>query len=453
MINLKELTQTLLNAGAKDVVMVGGCVRDKLLGVESKDIDIEVYGLSYSEMARALEGRFPLNQVGQSFSVLKVGNEIDLALPRRDSKIGDGHKGFEVVPDSSMTFAQAASRRDLTINAIGMRIDGTLCDPFDGAGDLKRGILRAPSEAFCEDPLRVLRAMQFAARFGFVMEERTIELCRRVLPEFKTLSSERVYGEWTKWATKGVYPDKGLDLLEQTDWITCFPELNALRGVEQNPKWHPEGDVFVHTKLVCAQAAKIAVEQNLNETDRTILLFAALCHDFGKPIVYAENAPGDVSTPNHAKRGADAVESFLSNMRAPIWLMENVIPLCKTHMFALGLPDAQQPTDRNVRRLAEQLEPSNIVMWTRLVQADILGRGEGATAVVPFLGNWLEKAEELKVAQSKPEPILQGRDIIPLGVKPGPGMGKILNQAWEAQLDGEFIDLPGAIEWFKRQQS
>ena len=164
-----RINELLRDAGATDVLFVGGFVRDHILGIPSKDMDLEIYGLDYQQIANTLRPYFRVDQVGQSFSVVKIDNEIDLAIPRRERKTGVGHKAFEVVADSSMTFQEAASRRDFTINAIGMRLDGTFCDPFDGLGDLKRGILRAPTEAFCEDPLRVLRGMQFAARFGFSM--------------------------------------------------------------------------------------------------------------------------------------------------------------------------------------------------------------------------------------------------------------------------------------------
>ncbi|MBQ2620576.1 MAG: HD domain-containing protein [Thermoguttaceae bacterium] len=451
MIDRKELTRTLLAAGATDVVMVGGCVRDMLLGIESKDVDMEVYGLSYAQMAKALEGRFPINQVGQSFSVLKVGNEIDLALPRRDSKIGDGHKGFEVTADSSMTFAEAASRRDLTINAIGMRTDGTLVDPYDGAGDLKRGILRAPSDAFCEDPLRVLRAMQFAARFGFTMEAHTVELCKRVLPEFKTLSAERIFGEWLKWATKGKRPEMGLDLLVQTDWITCFPELNALRGIKQHPTFHPEGDAFEHTRLVCAQAAQIAQQDNLSHDDRAILLFAALCHDFGKPIVHSQRDCPHGIAHGHAEAGEPAIVEFLMKMKPPLWLVKNVVPICKAHMYALRATPPSAPSDANIRRLSEYVMPSNIIMWSRLVKADIWGRAvSDCSKLIHDIDIWVNRARELNVELRQPDPLLQGRDLIAMGIKPGPEMGKILKAAWNAQLDGEFLDHAGAVAWYKR---
>ena len=298
---VRKIEALLKAAGATDVLYVGGFVRDFVLGIPSKDIDLEIYGLTYRQIAEALRESFRIGQVGQSFSVIKVDNEIDLAIPRRERKIGVGHKAFEVIPDSSMTFREAASRRDFTINAIGMRMDGSFCDPFDGLGDLKRGILRAPTEAFCEDPLRVLRGMQFAARFGFSMEPRTIGFCRRVRDEFNTLSAERLYSEWEKWALKGNWPEKGLDILRETGWIESFPELFAMTRTPQDPLLHPEGNVWEHTRRVCVSAAKLAKTFQLSSEDRLCLMFAALLHDVGKPSTLVKNEDGSISMGSRGK--------------------------------------------------------------------------------------------------------------------------------------------------------
>ena len=222
---VKRVIQLLTDGGASDCLFVGGCVRDHFLGIETKDIDIEVYGLSYKQILKILKPHFHVGWVGQSFGTVKVDNEIDLSLPRTESKTGTGHTGFDVVSDPFLNPTVALSRRDFTINAIGIRIDDTVIDPFHGLDDLHKGILRAPTEAFCEDPLRVLRGMQFAARFGFEMEPQTVELCRRVLPEFETLSAERIWSEWEKWAVKGRFPGKGLQVLCDTGWIVRFPEI------------------------------------------------------------------------------------------------------------------------------------------------------------------------------------------------------------------------------------
>ena len=217
----RRIVVLLKEGGARDVLAVGGAVRDFLLNEESTgDVDLEVYGLSYAQAAEILRPHFRVDLVGQAFGVLKVSGrdpsspsgrfEIDVSLPRRESKNGVGHKGFDVNAEPDLGYDEAFARRDFTVNAIGMRPDGTLIDPFGGQRDLERKLLRAPGERFKDDPLRVLRGMQFAARFGFTMDEVTLAYCREILPEFPTLSKERIYDEWRKWALWGSSPRKGL---------------------------------------------------------------------------------------------------------------------------------------------------------------------------------------------------------------------------------------------------
>jgi len=444
---VNRIIQLLLDGGASDCLFVGGCVRDHYLNIETKDIDIEVYGLSYKQILKILKPYFHVGWVGQSFGTVKVDNEIDLSLPRTESKIGTGHKGFDVVSDPFLDPAVALSRRDFTINAIGMRIDGTVIDPFGGLDDLQHGILRAPTEAFCEDPLRVLRGMQFAARFGFAMEERTLELCRRVLPEFDTLSAERIWTEWQKWATKGRYPGKGLQLLRDSGWIVHFLEIEALIGVQQNPTYHSEGDVFEHTKLTCDAAVKIADELALCDTERTILLLAALCHDFGKPATTILNEKGNWSSPRHALEGVTIAQNFLKRLQVPNIILAHVPVLVGEHMANMAAASDELPSFQAVRRLSVRLSPSNIRMWSALCRADSLG----CMSDVPrrSVSTWEEVAMKLEVRESKPKPILQGRDLIELGMPPGRAMGELLHRAYEAQLDGTIANLNEAINWVK----
>ncbi len=444
---IRKIDSLLRAAGAKDVLFVGGFVRDLVLGIPSKDVDLEIYGLTYPQIARALHGSFRIGQVGQSFSVVKVDNEIDLAIPRRERKIGVGHKAFEVVPDSSMTFREAAARRDFTVNAIGMRLDGTFCDPFDGLGDLKRGILRAPTEAFCEDPLRVLRGMQFAARFGFSMERRTVEFCRRVRNEFSSLSAERLYTEWEKWALKGNWPEKGLDILLETGWLECFPELFAMTQTRQDPKIHPEGNVWEHTRRVCISAAKIAKSQMLSHEDRLSLLFSALFHDVGKPETFIKKDDGSISMPQHAQRGAIIAESVLQRLRAPTRVSKTVAALVRNHDFHAH----RELSHSTVRRLSAELMPSNIRLWRLLASADREGAGLEVPEDKLYFADWFRLAEELGVSENQPSRLLQGRDLEVLGIRPGKEMGVLLHNAWQAQLDGKFTDRDGGIKWLKRQ--
>ena len=462
-----EIIDLLEQNGAKDVLIVGGFVRDRLLGVSSKDVDIEVYGLSYADILKILAPHFHVDLVGKTFGVIKVGNSIDVALPRRESKVGFGHKGFDVETVADLPVLEAFARRDFTINAIGLRRDGSYFDPYGGIRDLKNKILRATSPAFKDDPLRVLRGMQFAARFGFKMEPITVQLCREVFSEFSSLSEERIYEEWKKWALKGVFPDLGLDVLVETGWIAAFPELEALIGCQQNPDWHPEGDVWVHTKRVCREAAQIILNfsPSLNEDERLILMFASLCHDLGKPLTTKLDETGVLRSLGHEKEGVPLAANFLERMKAPNRIINAVKPLVAEHMATHGCGD--KPSKRAIRRLARRLSPANIKLWTLLCQSDALGCGATERYMFTSLKEnecdvqlneiqkrnirfqvdlWLEIARELDIEEKEPLPLVQGRDLLGIGVIPGPSMGSLLKRLFEEQIDGRFATKDEGLE-------
>ena len=445
----QRIIDLLEQGGATDVYFVGGSVRDHFLNQPNiKDIDIEVYGLNYDEIVQILSPHFRVNIVGQSFGTLKIDQQIDVSIPRRESKMGIGHKGFLVTSDPDMTFAEAARRRDFTINAIGMKRNGTIADPYHGVEDIKRKMLRATSEAFGEDPLRVLRGMQFAARLGFDLNPDTAAMCRTLGGEFPTLSPERVWGEWEKWATKSLFPSKGLRVLEATGWLECFPELAALRGTKQHPLWHREGDAFEHVAAVVDQMADIISEKQLTERDRVTLMFAALLHDIGKPVTLFEREPGVWVSPGHSEAGVPLAQAFLEKMKAPGWLVELVLPLIREHQGHIRLPLGEIPTDTMVRRLAHRLAPANMRLWADVVAADMRGCDNDLTA--HSSQPWLDAAKRLNIYNHPPQPMLQGRDLIALGMEPGREMGKILKTAFEAQLDGEFLTQEEAGKWLRK---
>ena len=443
--------ELLLENGATDALFVGGCVRDHLLGKHEDiiDLDIEVYGLSYDRMLEILAPRFRVDLVGKSFGVIKVDQQIDLSIPRTESKLGIGHKGFQILSNPNLTFDIAAARRDFTINAIGMRLDGTLVDPYNGAEDIQNKILRATSDAFGEDPLRVLRAMQFAGRFGFSLEDRTIAMCRDLKMEFATLSAERIWGEWWKWAVKSKFPSQGLETLKQTTWIDCFPQIARLVGTPQHPDYHREKDVFEHCKLTVDAAADIAGNNTLPEDERAVLLFAALLHDVGKPDTLTKNPDGYWSSPGHAEAGTQPARAFLEAMLAPHWLVDQVLPLIREHQTRMTA-DTQVASETFVRRLAVRLAPSNILMWAMLCESD--AKGCLCDREHQSLEPWVAIAQKLGVSEEPPKMIVQGRDLISLGVVPGPEMGRILQQLFEAQLDGKFENLEQGIALFQAEK-
>lgn len=243
-----------IKAHGGNAFLVGGCVRDSILGVESKDIDIEVFGISIDTLKSVLSKFGKTSLVGESFGVIKFtldGEEYDFSVPRKDSNNGAGHKDIDVELCPNISVEEAASRRDFTINSMLSTLDGVIIDPFGGLNDIADKVLRHTSDAFVEDPLRVLRGMQFCGRFGLTAHNDTLELCRNMVSSFDSLSPSRLFVEFEKLLVKSTNVGKGLDFLVDSGWIECFPALDNILGLAQEPQWHPEGCTFTHTKHVC----------------------------------------------------------------------------------------------------------------------------------------------------------------------------------------------------------
>jgi len=438
------ICQHIVGSGGKPW-LVGGCVRDLLLGIKPKDFDIEVYGLKSEQLETVLAPLGKTAHVGKHFGVIKLwlkGMELDIALPRTEHKIADGHRGFSVESNPDMKPETATLRRDFTINAMMFNpLDNTLLDFHGGQDDLSNKMLRHVSPAFIEDPLRPLRAVQFAARFQLQLDKETAELCHLLLAEVETLPESRIWGEWQKWS-HAPYPSHGLQVLQDSGWLSVYPELAALAGCAQDSRWHPEGDVWIHTLQVCDMAAVIADRNKLTIQSREHLLFAALCHDLGKPSCTFADESKNLRSPGHCDAGVKLSEQFLRQISAPKSMAQFVLPLVREHMAHMH----GKPTARAIRRLAHRLAPSNIEFWEMLIEADASGRLP-APASRPAL-SWLHEADRLNHHQNKPEKILTGEILVGLGVPPGPAMGVAIRQAYEAQLDGKFDGKESAIRWY-----
>jgi tRNA nucleotidyltransferase (CCA-adding enzyme) len=438
--------------------LVGGGVRDWLLGLEPKDLDIEVAGVDFEGLHRALAPFGATDVVGRSFGVIKVrsgatGAEYDFSLPRRESKTGAGHRGFAVQPDPSLSEAEAAARRDFTVNAISYDpFDGEIIDPLNGQADLAARVLRHSSAAFAEDPLRVLRAFQLAARFDFTLAPETAALCREIADAYQELPVERVWGEWDKWAIKSLKPSRGLEVLEQTGWLRHFPEIAALRGTPQEPEWHPEGDVFTHTQHCLDALVALDGWREAPGARRRRLTLAVLAHDFGKPSTTVRAERRGVmrwTSPGHEGAGGPLAEAFLRRIGAPLELTVPVVALVVYHLVHhrghnSGYAEAQ------VRRLARKIAPATLDELALVMTADSNGRPplESPETMV-LIARLRARAHELALAHAAPRPLLQGRHLVALGRAPGPGFKPVLDAAFEAQLDGVFIDEAGAIAWLK----
>ena len=441
-----EIAQAVRDAGGRALV-VGGWVRDALLGRPSKDLDIEVFGVPADRLRGILEAFGSVNAVGESFTVYKVAG-IDVSLPRRESKTGRGHKGFAVTGDPSMPVAEAARRRDFTINAIAQDpLTGEYIDPFDGRSDLAHRVLRAVDPAtFVDDSLRVLRAIQFAARFEFTVDPATKALCRSI--PLDDLPAERVWGEIEKLLLRAARPSIGFALALELGVIErLFPELDALVGCPQEPEWHPEGDVWVHTLLVIDQArARI---DDLPHPQQVAVMLGAVCHDLGKPPTTAF-VDGRIRSLDHEEQGVAPSIALLDRLNVHSLdgfdVRHEVLGMVANHLKPGMFAKAQPPVgDGAYRRLAQKV---NLELLARVAKADCEGRGGGFDCSA--MDRFLERARELGVEHAPPEPFVKGRHLVALGVAPGPALGDVLREVYERQLDGSAADFDAAFAMAQR---
>jgi tRNA nucleotidyltransferase (CCA-adding enzyme) len=430
--------------------LVGGGVRDWLLGLAPKDFDVEVGGVDFETLQRTLAPFGATDIVGRSFGVIKVrsrttGEEYDFSLPRRESKTGAGHRGFTVAPDPALSDAEAAARRDFTVNAIALDpFTGEIIDPHGGRRDLAARVLRHTSAAFSEDPLRVLRGMQLAARFDFSLAPETAALCLSIAGTFSELPVERVWHEWEKWAQKSIKPSRGLAVLEESGWLKHFPEIAILRGTPQEPEWHPEGDVWVHTLQVIDQA-RTRVD-DLPRPERLAIMLGAVCHDFGKPATTAF-IDGRIRSIDHEEQGVAPASAFLDRLNIHSLdgydVRRQVLGMVAQHLKpGMWFKTRDEVGDGAFRRLAQKVD---LQLLARLAKSDCLGREPGQFNCDAM--DWfLERARTLGVEHRAPEPLLMGRHLIELGVRPGPRMGEILKTVYEQQLDGAVRSLDEALQ-------
>jgi len=440
-----EIARAVRERGGRALV-VGGWVRDRLLHPESnhvsKDLDIEVFGVPAGDLPSLLAPFGKVEPIGQSFPVYKIGT-IDIGLPRRESKAGRGHKAFVVEGDPTMSIEEAARRRDFTINAIAWDpLTDEHLDPFSGREHLQQRLLKAVDpRTFGDDSLRVLRAVQLAARFELTLDTDTAALCRAI--RLDDLPPERIWAEIEKLLLRARRPSIGFALALELGVIDqLFPEMKALVGCEQEPEWHPEGDVWVHTLMVIDEARGRI--DDLDRADRLILMLGAVTHDFGKPSTTA-TIDGRIRSLNHEEEGVAPSASFLDRLNIHSVdgkdVRGQVLGLVAHHLKPGMLYKARhEVTDGAFRRLAQK---ANLELLARLATSDCLGRtGNFDCSAMDW---FLEKARELGVDRSPPKPLLLGRHLLELGMKPGPDMGALLKQIYERQLDGEIQTTEDAV--------
>ncbi len=451
------LAQAIRDAGGR-ALLVGGCVRDLIMGFQPKDWDVEVYGIDPTRLRALLDQFGPVNVVGEAFTVYKLGPDLDVSLPRRERKSGRGHRAFVIEGDPSMTIEEATQRRDFTINAILQDpLTGELIDPVGGQDDIRNKILRAVSvKTFAEDSLRVLRAAQLAARFEFEIDPETIALCRAI--DLSDLPAERVWGEIEKLLLLPRHPSIGLDWLRKLGAIEqSFPEIKALIEVPQDPEWHPEGDVFIHTGLVIDGAHELI--DGLPYAKQVTVMLAALAHDFGKPAT-TEFVEGRLRSRGHEEAGVAPTKSFLARLNIHTLdgfdVRGQVIALVREHLKpGEFFKRRDEVGDGAFRRLARRCE---LDLLYRVAKADSLGRNaEWVPREKWYTADaqewFIERARELEVEQRPPAPILLGRHLLEMGLEPGPRVGEITKEIYEMQLDGRVRTLDDAKAFARRMLS
>ncbi|CAN5580961.1 multifunctional CCA addition/repair protein [soil metagenome] len=461
---VRTLAETVAKRGGR-AMLVGGCVRDELMGFRPRDWDVEVYGIEADRLKSILEQfaaamdadgvPIPLNAVGEAFTVYKIGSDLDVSIPRRDRKTGRGHKAFVVEGDPCMSFEEACSRRDFTINAILKDpLTGDIVDPSGGGEDIDRKIIRhVSSETFAEDSLRVLRAAQFAARFEFEIAPETVEICKSI--DATDLPKERIWGELEKLLLRSQRPSIGLRWLYDLGVVDqIFPEMKSLVGVPQEPEWHPEGDVDVHTLMVADEARKLI--DDLPYEKQVAVMLGALAHDFGKPPT-TQFFDGRWRSHSHDEAGVEPTLTFLDRLGIHTLngydVRNQIVQLVRYHLKPGEFYKTKNPVgDGAFRRLARKVEPD---LLYRVAKADSLGRNPDWLPPEKQFGSeaqewFIEKVRELQIEKKAPEPILMGRHLIELGLQPSPRFKQILDAVYEMQLDGKVRDLDEALAEAKK---
>ena len=436
---LEDILKDLQEIGATPII-VGGSVRDFFLNIPVKDYDIEIFGIdSLETIQKSLEKFASVKLVGKSFGVLTLRvNEydFDFALPRIEKKIGNTHQDFEIITNANLSFKEAAIRRDFTINAIGYDFcTKDFLDPFNGINDLKNRVLKyIDDKTFIEDSLRVYRAIQFSARFDFSLDEKTFELCKKIVQnnELHFLPKERIYEEFKKLFLKSSKPSIGFELLKDLGVLKYFPELKALISCVQDPIYHPEGDVWIHTMMCLDELSRILKEENIVDEYRKLYLFyAILCHDFGKPFCTKE-INGKITSHKHESLGIEPTISFLSKLTNEKKFIEIVSSLVKNHLIPFQLYFAESSL-KAIKRLSLKVNIEDLCL---VCLADCLGRTIPDKKKCPKATSWvLNKAKELDIHNEPIKPIVQGRDLIELGFKPSDKFKEILEFAFDLQID------------------
>lgn len=424
-----EIARAVRDAGGR-LVIIGGWVRDALRGQPSKDLDLEVYGVTVEALGELLRPLGFTDPVGRQFPVFRqTRTGLDLALPR-----APGADHWDGSPEHFSALAEEAARaRDLTLNAIAWDpLDDAFFDPLSGRADLERSILRAADvRTFAEDPLRVMRVARLAASLEAEVEPELTELCRGL--DLAGVAQERIAGELLRMLERPREPWRAIEALDELGHLNVLAPIAALKGVPQDPTWHPEGDVFVHTGMVVDRAAELASE--LDREAALQLMLGALCHDVGKPET-TEEVDGRVRSLGHEAAGAQVTKSWLSELSLGEKRVRAVEALVRHHL-APAIYVSQGAKKKAYRRLARKLDAAGIhaVALERVARADHLGRTTPDALAGRFDAGteFLAAAEAAGVIEGVPNDVVSARRLMALGVEAGPELGRLLERCREVQ--------------------
>ena len=429
-----DIAELVAQKGGR-TLYVGGFVRDRMLGIDNKDVDIEVHGIEPGVLWDILSQIGEPLSYGSSFGIFSLkGFNIDIALPRKEKATGRGHRDFEVYVDPYIGPDNAAKRRDFTINAIMQDVlNGEILDPFDGFEDLKDHVIRhVNDESFSEDPLRVLRAAQFASRFCFKVADETVALCKNI--DISTLSSERVEEELKKALIKGKKPSVFFEELRSMDQLdSWFAEIKGLIGIEQDPKYHPEGDVWVHTMEVLDRAA----QYRSNVSDAYSFMLLALCHDLGKTVA-TEKIDGRIHAYGHETLGLPLAESFLARIVHEKKVSDYVLNMIPLHMKP-NMAAYSKSAVKNTNRMFDSAAAPEDLVYFAMSDKPVFSGDD------PFTGDSDFLFERLKLyKETMAKPYVMGRDLIEAGLEPDIRFSELLDYAHKLRLAG--IDKETALK-------
>ncbi len=421
LLKAKEIATNVSLAGGR-AYFVGGFVRDRLLGISNKDIDIEVHGVSPEKLREIVSSSGQILEMGESFGIFSLkGSDIDIAMPRKETATGRGHRDFSVSVDPFIGTKKACERRDFTVNALMEDVlTGEIIDHFRGKEDLENKILRHVNDtSFPEDPLRVLRLAQFSARFGFSVHDSTKELCKHI--DLSSLSKERIEGEMKKALLKAERPSVFFEVLRDVKGLSFwFPELKKLIDLPQNPAFHPEGDVWVHTMEVLDRGAKY--RELVSEPFS--FMMSALCHDFGK-ITATKEIDGVFHAYSHESEGVPIVREFMSRLTNEKDVINYVLNMTLLHMKPGVMARASSKTKAFNKLFDESVNPRD------LIYLSLSDEGERNEDIETILFQRLQDFNE-----TMKKPFVQGKDLIEAGLSPDKSFTEILNYAHKLRLAG-----------------